>query len=140
MSMKRSSPTRGPRIRVARGRSALSAYTALTCWLAWFAPSAASAESIVGVPQSGAKGVRESVSQIMERQKVANRLGPRPPRLMPEHEHERDDLPQNPEAPRVAQWPPSTGQPRTGGSRSPQTADVSFTGATLADTGAFPPD
>jgi hypothetical protein len=102
----------------------------------------------VGTPVEGAKGVQESVAQIMARQQA---LGNAPPveRAMPEREGpDRSTLPQAPGAPAVASWPISAeakGNPVVNGSSgivpaAPQTTGTSFTGATLADTGAFPPD
>jgi uncharacterized repeat protein (TIGR01451 family) len=67
------------------------------------------------------------------------------PRLQPEHEGpEREDLPQDPRSPARRAWPPSTAAegplPQRVGPAAPQTLGIQFTGATLADTGAFPPD
>ena len=103
--------------------------------------SAAPAGDIPGVPYIGARGISETVTQIMARQRLAD-LGPvKPQRIMPEHDVDRSGLPQDPAAPTAPSWPPRLpGQPRIAGSSSPQTPGLSFTGATLADTGAFPPD
>lgn len=96
-----------------------------------------------GIQTVGAMGVAESVDSIMARQGAADLLPPRPYRMMPEHEVERGELPQNPEAPDLPTWPPGS-DPHTpsisGGPDTPQTPGTSFTGATLTDTGAFPPD
>ena len=103
--------------------------------------SAAPAGDIPGVPYIGARGIPETVSQIMARQRLAD-LGPaKPQRIMPEHDVDRAGLPQDPAAPTAPSWPPRLpGQPRIAASSSPQTPGLGFTGATLADTGAFPPD
>ncbi len=103
--------------------------------------SAAPAGDIPGVPYTGARGIPETVSQIMARQRLAD-LGPaKPQRIMPEHDVDRSGLPQDPAAPTAPAWPPRLpGQPRIAGSSSPQTPGLGFTGATLADTAAFPPD
>jgi uncharacterized repeat protein (TIGR01451 family) len=97
----------------------------------------------VGVPYVGAAGVHETVQQIMEREAATP---PRvKPRLQPEHEvPDRRGLPQDPLARPRRAWPPPTrgeapGQLR-GVPSAPQTLGTQFTGATLADTGAFPPD
>jgi hypothetical protein len=46
----------------------------------------------------------------------------------------------NPLAPAVAQWPVGAVAQRPVSPLAPQPLGLSFTGATLADTGAFPPD
>jgi hypothetical protein len=102
----------------------------------------------VGVPVEGARGVQESVENIMARQRA---IGTRPAisRAMPEHEGpDRSNLWQSPNAPSVASWPITPevkGNPVVNSTTgitpaAPQTTGTSFTGATLADTGAFPPD
>ena len=57
---------------------------------------------------------------------------------------DRSLLPQNPDAPDVSMVPGNdpTGAlaPRVASPLAPQVADLSFTGATLSETGAFPPD
>jgi hypothetical protein len=65
-----------------------------------------------------------------------------PPRERPEHEVEgpdRDDLRQNPDAPAVSRWPASSAPNRVDHAAT-HTPALSFDGATLTDTGAFPPD
>ncbi len=96
----------------------------------------------VGVPTEGALGIPETVEQIMEREAA------RPPRLQPRMHPElegpdRRTLPQDPRSPALPRWPPAPGvAPLTGAPAplAPQTLGISFTGATLADTFAFPPD
>ncbi|MBI4748124.1 MAG: hypothetical protein HY774_06515 [Acidobacteria bacterium] len=105
---------------------------------------------MIGVPWTGAAGIIETTEQMMIRERQAQLLPKKPRPLRKELEHERDkDLPQNPDAPAVSQWPPVNendvsqrpGQPGlTVQPLAPQTTSTSFTGATLADTGAFPPD
>jgi hypothetical protein len=102
----------------------------------------------VGTPVEGAKGVQESTAQIMARQQELGNTLP-VERAMPEREGpDRSHLPQALGAPAVASWPinpEAKGSPVINGSQgivpaAPQTTGTSFTGATLADTGAFPPD
>jgi hypothetical protein len=106
------------------------------------------ADEIVGTPIEGAKGVEESVAQIMSRQQARGNVPP-VERAMPEREGpDRDNLPQAPGAQAVASWPitaevkgnPVVNQTQGIAPAAPQTTGTSFTGATLADTGAFPPD
>jgi len=57
---------------------------------------------------------------------------------------DRSLLPESPDAPAVSNWPMPVGSgtkmlsPQS--PMSPQVPDLSFTGATLAETGSFPPD
>jgi len=84
-------------------------------------------------------GIRESTAAIMERQQASP-----PPRPRPEHELEYPDrslLPQNPQAPALARVPAA--EPgKEAAPRLPKihTTGAAFDGATLTDTGAFPPD
>jgi hypothetical protein len=100
--------------------------------------------STLGKPEVGAPGVRESVREIMQRQRLAEE-GPRRPRPRKRSSERRRDkeLPQNPQSPELAQWPARDESERSQAevqSRSPQTVGVNFTAATLEDTDAFPPD
>lgn len=100
-----------------------------------------SAADTPGTRLPGARGVRERTTDIMARQALAPSPGSRP-----EHELDypsRKGLPQNPEAPALSRFPAggeqlveetSALEPRT------HTTALSFDGATLTDTGAFPPD
>ncbi len=54
-------------------------------------------------------------------------------------EPNRENLPQAPGALELSQWPPQEIPPENF-SYAPQTLGISFTGAILADAGAFPPD
>jgi uncharacterized repeat protein (TIGR01451 family) len=78
----------------------------------------------------------------MARQRIADLKPPKPQRRMPEHEIPLEKMAQDPASPQAAQWPPPSDQERRAevGRNTPQTLGTSFTGATLADTGAFPPD
>jgi len=97
-----------------------------------------------GVPWTGSLGVSERVAQIAARQRLADTQPPRPYRVMPEHEIPHGPRGQDPSSPNVAQWPPEPQPPAppriAGGRHTPQFLGTSFTGATLSDTGAFPPD
>ena len=98
----------------------------------------------VGVPTTGAEGVELTTAEIMASQPDAPPLA-REPRLMKERELPgRKYLPQDPNAQLTARTP-GTSTSRvatadTAATTAPQTVGTSFTGATLADTGAFPPD
>jgi hypothetical protein len=97
----------------------------------------------VGVPTEGERGIERTTAEVMEAQAnaPASYSGPR---LMPEHELPgRQYLPQDPNARAVARTPTSTARVAvadTAATSAPQTTSTNFTGATLADTGAFPPD
>ncbi|MFN2481263.1 MAG: hypothetical protein ABR554_07335 [Pyrinomonadaceae bacterium] len=115
----------------------------------------------VGVPTAGSPGVQKTTEQIMVEQSATPSF-PRAPRMMRERElPERKHLPQDPNAKPVASTPGNNDAPvsklrggakgaagskplgstvATQGVAAPQTPGTSFTGATLSDTGAFPPD
>ncbi|MDT5272295.1 MAG: hypothetical protein QOH49_4481 [Acidobacteriota bacterium] len=97
----------------------------------------------IGVPTEGEPGVTQTTEEIMVSQANAPAIS-REPRLMREHELPgRQYLPQDPSARAVARTPTSTARvavPDTAATNAPQTTSTNFTGATLADTGAFPPD
>jgi len=99
---------------------------------------------IPGIEFIGGRGVGRTTNEIMARERELDALGiQRPVRMHPEHEVEREDLPQNPLSPGVSQWPAKRIDQRSAeelGILSPQTVSTSFTGVTLADAGAFPPD
>lgn len=99
---------------------------------------------IVGVPTQGASGVNLTTDAIMAQQPDIESM--REPRLMREREMpSRKYLPQDPNAKTVARTPINTSRAAatsvdTAATDAPQTLGTNFTGATLADTGAFPPD
>ncbi len=101
-----------------------------------------------GVPWTGEKGSPETTAGIMARQQREDLLArgkPKAIRLKTEREIPgRDQLPQDPNSPNVARWVPSRNiadnVQTLGAPLTPQSLGVNFTGATLADTGAFPPD
>lgn len=106
----------------------------------------------VGRPWTGAAGVSRTNAAVMTAQAKV-RTARRRPRLMPEHEGpERRWLPHNPAShaltstPNVVRQSPARGATSASssddaGASAPQTVGgVNFNGASLADTGAFPPD
>jgi hypothetical protein len=105
-------------------------------------------KEIVGTPWTGERGVRESMTAILARQEREDLLAKgKPKKIMLKKEREnseRDHLSQNPNSPNVARWVPSQSIADNAvtslAALAPQSLGTSFTGATLADTGAFPPD
>jgi hypothetical protein len=95
-----------------------------------------------GMPIVGEAGVSLSTDALMARQREVDartRGQPRPPRIRPVLRPDRSDLPQNPDS------PASPGDGKISRGTGPvfkvaQTLSTTFTGATLTDTGAFPPD
>jgi hypothetical protein len=89
------------------------------------------------IPQS-----KETVETLMERQRKL----PQSPNIRVHFEHNypnRSNLPQNPNASAIASYPinNNTELERNGASiEAAQTPSTSFTGATLPETGSFPPD
>src|SRR6185369_208696 len=85
----------------------------------------------------GVTGIRESTAAIAERQAASPPKAPHP-----DHELEYPDrsaLPQNPAAPAVASLPAAP-EKASAVDLKIHTTSLSFDGATLTDTGAFPPD
>jgi len=83
-------------------------------------------------------GIQRTVREIMRDQASAPQ---RPERVMPEHEIEHDEKSERAGAPATSQWPlPKAGDQPQIRLNAPQTTALSFDGATLTDTGAFPPD
>ncbi len=102
---------------------------------------------VTGIPVTGAAGITEKVSDIMTRARVDDARPRTGPRIKYEFENEYRRPPaDNPDAPAVAFWPPAPGQGPANINRSimPSAAQTvstpNFTGATLADANAFPPD
>lgn len=106
----------------------------------------------VGKPTTGEPGVGRTTEEIMQAQQYA--APSKRPAIIPEHEAvENDERKQNPDAPAVSRFPFDASESfRTKKQRgsliagvntspdAPQTVSTNFTGATLADTRAFPPD
>jgi hypothetical protein len=94
-----------------------------------------------GVLLPGVKGIERTTSEIMQAQVNA----PASSRhiMKPEREiEEREDRPQNPDAKPVASFPDPNAATKQAGPVTPNihTTSGAFDGATLTDTGAFPPD
>ncbi|MFI5294611.1 MAG: Ig domain-containing protein [Thermodesulfovibrionales bacterium] len=104
-----------------------------------------SPEWVIGVPWEGETGITETVGQIMQRERARELIrGPEVQRIIPFRTNpNRKNNPQNPASPAVSGSPASSGIGPLISVR-PYTPQVvgppNFLGATLADTGAFPPD
>src|SRR5258706_11850868 len=96
----------------------------------------AQSDRSVGTPWTGARGVRERTSDIMQREAQAGRH--QRPYLV--HLRETTELVEhlenNPDSPAFAEM----SGPLTASSSIAQSTSVSFLGATLSDTHAYPPD
>ena len=94
----------------------------------------------VGTPWTGERGVQESTQSIMARDKAESHRAKRPkvkPRLRPDFQN----LPLNPDSPRIDSWPaPGVPLAADASTNAAQTPVLGFTAATLADTQAVPPD
>ena len=104
--------------------------------------------SITGQVWVGASAVQATTAELMERERArggrSERRRDREPESEVDHPN-REGLPQNPEALPGVQWPPRVEGLRAGDepaarAQTSPTPSLSFTGATLADTNAFPPD
>jgi uncharacterized repeat protein (TIGR01451 family)/filamentous hemagglutinin family protein len=99
------------------------------------------AADLPGKRLPGSIGIRQTTRSIMARQAASP-----PPREHPDHELEypnRDKLPQNPLAPALSRFPAADPEKeRALPELEPKihTTGLAFDGATLTDTGAFPPD
>ncbi|HET7844274.1 MAG TPA: hypothetical protein VFL14_09005, partial [Xanthomonadales bacterium] len=120
------------------------AFAFLVPFAAFGAPRLVPAEvlpdgSMVGHPTTGEVGISESVETIAARQ-AARGFEQRAPRRSIEHESRRHPV-ENPLAPEISRWPDFAGDERAqGAGDAPQTVSTQLLGATLNDTGAFPPD
>jgi hypothetical protein len=113
----------------------------------------------IGVPSVGAVGIQKTTAEIMSEQSTAPPFEHEPIRMLERELPDRSDRPQDPHALPVSSTPTTvtteTSSKRQRGitsitsvspqevikaSAAPQTISTSFTGATLADTGTFPPD
>ena len=112
--------------------------TDVLCLLLWIICLDAFSQDQIGTPWVGERGVRETTHAIMTRQNNSERSA-----LKIRHRHRRDfqELAANPESPQIENWPAPTGISTLDTiTNSGLTPGISFTAATLADTGAFPPD
>lgn len=101
-------------------------------------PADGAGREIAGQRIATPPGIPETTDQLMRRQAAAPPAGPRM-----EHELEypdRSNLPQAPGAQPVSRFPAYGGPSAPSASLSIHTTANSFNGATLTDTGAFPPD
>ncbi len=107
--------------------------------------------TLIGQPWTGDEPIAETTAAIMEREQLRTASLQNEPQTIrppkPERETpERDKLPQNPEALPGAQWPAAedekTERLREGetAASAPQPVTFSFTAATAADSGSYPPD
>jgi hypothetical protein len=106
-------------------------------------PSSVALGEAQGQAVVGDMGVAESVDQLMKREHAllaALNGKPRPIRIMPEHESDRDWLAPNPLSPANTPVPRAARVRQRSAGPKALTLGVSFTGAVLADTGSFPPD
>jgi hypothetical protein len=96
----------------------------------------------VGTPWTGEKGIEETSAQIMARDRAMAATSPKAHPQKPYLRANRQNLKENPNALALAQFPAPTGPDKGPNARPyiPQTPSTEFTGATLTDTGAFPPD
>src|SRR5689334_2794279 len=96
----------------------------------------ADAGAQIGIAATGAFGIRATTGELMARQSA---IGPQQGvRIRPLLRPDRSRLPQNPTSPPL----PSSAKIARGGAvaKVAQTLSTTFTGATLTDTSAFPPD
>src|SRR6185369_16000660 len=94
----------------------------------------------VGTPWTGERGVQESTQSIMARDKAESHHAKRP-KVKPRLRADFQNLPLNPDSPRIDSWPaPGVPLAADASTNSAQTPVLGFTAATLADTQAFPPD
>ena len=91
-------------------------------------------------PWVGETGIQEDVSEIMAREQESEGQDEHPARIRPVLRPSRQGLPQNPDSPDGLPSMQQAFAMPARGLLSPQTIGTSFTGATFADTGAFPPD
>jgi uncharacterized repeat protein (TIGR01451 family) len=118
-------------------RIGLTARLALTALLLSLSIGTALADT-PGNRLHGEEGVKESTAAIMARQAIAP-----PKKEHPDHELEYPDrsaLPQNPLAPALSRFPAVPATEKAAEPIKIHTTGLAFDGATLTDTGAFPPD
>ena len=134
------SPMRPKRPKIQLGLLVLLAFAAGIPILGERRSGAAVRGFTAGIPWTGPAGISRTMAEIMGSQRVADRLPRKPIRERPEHEVDRSHLPQNPASPQGAARPSLLRESQVSSPKTPQIPGTSFTGATLADTSAFPPD
>src|SRR5579859_6091491 len=100
-------------------------------------------ENAAGTPWTGLPGIQETTAEIMGRQASSGgiQLEDNGGKKHPRKKADRSNLAQNPDSPAVASFPAAaTTGSGAGGPKAAQTGTINFTGATLTDTRAFPPD
>ena len=111
-------------------------------------PVTISGEETVGTPWTGEPGIKETVREIMSRQRIEDAfIGPPPPHAQIEPGSlDPESLLPNPDAPAISAWPPRA-QDTPGAAeavpnaQNPQIPGTSFMGAQYSDTiGYVPPD
>ncbi len=126
--MNTATPRLGMSTRLALGVALVSVFLGTAAWA-----------DTPGKRLPGSTGTRETTAEIAERQAASPEKTEHP-----EHELEypdRSGLPQNPDAPAISRFPEvEPGKEAEPGSLKIHTTAGSFDGATLTDTGAFPPD
>jgi hypothetical protein len=94
----------------------------------------------VGMPWTGEPGVRETTHSIMAREAAQTRHSQRP-KVNQRSRGDFQNLPLNPDSPRVDTWPgPGEAVTADASTNAVQNPVLGFTAATLADTGSYPPD
>jgi hypothetical protein len=104
--------------------------------------SSQNTDDVKGVSEYGVMGIDRITSEIMQSQGFAPKSS-RPRPLFEREMRSRDKRKQNPDAPAVSRSVDQTeaaAMPEPSGSELIQTVGTNFNGATLTDTGAFPPD
>jgi len=92
----------------------------------------------VGSPWTGEPGIRESNRLIMDREA---RNDQRLTRVHLGHHADFQNLPDDPQSPRIENWPaPGVAISADTSTDAAQSPGLGFTAATLAETGSFPPD
>jgi hypothetical protein len=123
-------------------------FAAISFLLATYSIALLSVPTVMAQNADG-MGVRRTTDSIMKQQRLlASSLATRPVRIKVESEvDQREELPQNPLSPATSETSednPNGDAAKTKGTfpgpYAPQTTSLEFTGATLADTAAFPPD
>jgi putative Ig domain-containing protein len=104
------------------------------------AQTSTASDVVAGTPGIAGGGVRITTAELMRQQEVRDRTQPRVVHKRPVLRPDRRGLPQNPDSPAL---PPPSAKIAPGGApafKIAQTLSTTFLGATLSETGAFPPD